>query len=146
MELIDRGYQVVVSSRPFYSQLNVHGVFVFSSGEKAVDVRIPLFVDLSHLHSYHLNTKGNTTVKKILCVLEHSCPDIIYSPMIYSLVSLFLHYMDTSQCFNCIYALLRKKESSFLMTTKVSFEASKLVIRDLAKKYAVSTIFVTIAK
>lgn len=95
-------------------------------------------MDPAHLFSYHLTQDGTAAAKKILCVLEHSCPDIIHSPMLFSLLSLFLHYMDVSQCYNCVYGLLRTKECAFLMTTKVSYEASKLVIRDLAKKYAVS--------
>lgn len=103
------------------------------------DVRIPSFVDGSHTYSYFLNDNGIIAAKKILCVLELSNPDIIHSPMLFSLISLFLHYMDVSKCYNCVYALLRAKECSFLTTTKVSYEASKLVIRDLAKKYAVST-------
>lgn len=108
------------------------------------EIRIPLFVDMEHLNSYHLNQDGIRAARQILCVLEHSCPDIIYSPLLFSVLSLFLHYMDTSRCYNCLYALLRNKNGGYLPTTKVSFEASKRVIRDLAKKYAVSKIFTII--
>ncbi|XP_060604259.1 GTPase-activating protein skywalker-like isoform X2 [Ruditapes philippinarum] len=110
---------------------------LFSPGD-ASDIRVPAFVDVDHLNYYHLSQDGIHSAKQILCVLEHSCPDIIYSPILFSVLSLFLHYMDVSQCYNCLYSLLRNKESGFLPTTKVSVEASKLVIRDLAKKYAKS--------
>lgn len=93
---------------------------------------------MQHLSSYHLSTVGIYTAKQILCVLGHSCPDIIYSPVLFSMLSIFLHYMDRSQCYNCLYSLLRHKDGTFIPTTKVSYEASKLVMRDLAKKYAVS--------
>ncbi|XP_053404919.1 GTPase-activating protein skywalker-like [Mercenaria mercenaria] len=110
---------------------------LFSSGDPS-DLRIPSFVDMEHLNYYHLRQEGIQSAKQILCVLEHSCPDIIHSPLLFSILCLFLHYMDTSQCYNCLYSLLRHKDSGFLPTTKVSYEASKLVIRDLAKKYAKS--------
>lgn len=105
-------------------------------GDTNENVRLPGFVDMDHLYSYHLTPEGIRHAKRILCVLEHSCPDIVFSPLLFSMVSLLHHYMDTSQCYNCIYALLRHKDGTFLSTTKVSFEASKLVIIDLAKKYA----------
>ena len=89
------------------------------------------------MYTYHLNTAGVTCAKKILCVLEHCNPDIVYSPLLYSLVSVFLHYMDVNDCYNCVYSLLRS--NGFITQTKVSYEASKLVIKDLAKKYAVSS-------
>ncbi|KAL4220410.1 hypothetical protein ACF0H5_020813 [Mactra antiquata] len=108
------------------------------SPDDYTEIGIPSFVDMDHLNSYHLSVDGIYISKQILCVLGHSNPDIIYSPVLYSILSLFLHYMDTSQCFNCLYSLLRCKDSSFLPTTKVSYEASKLVMRDLAKKYAKS--------
>jgi hypothetical protein len=110
----------------------------------ASDIRVPAFVDLDHLNYYHLSQDGIHSAKQILCVLEHSCPDIIYSPILFSVLSLFLHYMGVSQCYNCLYSLLRHKESGFLPTTKVSVEASKLVIRDLAKKYAVCILIIAI--
>lgn len=111
---------------------------IFSKGDDTADppVRLPRFVDMDHISSYHLTQEGIVHAKRVLCVLEHSCPDIVCSPLLFSMVSLFLHYMDTSQCYNCIYALLRHKDGAFISTTKVSFEASKLVIRDLAKKYS----------
>lgn len=48
--------------------------------------------------------------------------------------------MGPSDAFNCIYALLRSKDAN-IMQTKVAVESSKLVLRDLTKKYAVMHIF-----
>ncbi|XP_052214993.1 GTPase-activating protein skywalker-like isoform X2 [Dreissena polymorpha] len=106
--------------------------------EDQPDIRIPAFVDPKHVYSFHLNKGGIRTAHKILCVVEHMCPDIINSPLLYSITCLFLHFMGASQCYSCVYAMLRDRDSKYLPTTKVSFEASKLVIRDLAKKYAKS--------
>ena len=90
------------------------------------------------MNSYFLNDEGVLNVKKVLSVLEHSSPDIVYSPLLYSYVALFLHFMDAPDCYNCIDSLLHESVAGYIAQTKVSFEASKLVIRDLAKKYAVS--------
>jgi len=70
-------------------------------------------------------------------VIYHTNPDVIYSPTLFATISIFLHYMSPSDVYNCAYELLRAKEN-FIMQTKVSVEASKLVLRDLAKKFAVS--------
>ena len=101
-------------------------------------IGFPSFVDPSHVNSFHLSPKGERVARQIMCVIEHSCPDIISAPLLFPLTCLLLHFMDAPQSYSCVYALLRHSNAEFLPTTKVSFEASKLVIRDLAKKYAVS--------
>ncbi|XP_060065483.1 uncharacterized protein LOC132545832 [Ylistrum balloti] len=101
------------------------------------EVTLPSFVDFDNLPSYHLNTSGIESVHKILAVMHHTNPDITYCPILFGLVSVFLHYMTPSDAYNCAYGLLRSKET-FIMQTKVSFEATKMVIKDLAKKYTKS--------
>ncbi|WAR28277.1 SKY-like protein [Mya arenaria] len=109
---------------------------LFPNSDNTEELRLPSFVDPTHLYSFHLNLEGIKTVGKILYVVEHACPDIIYSPLLYPIVCLFLHFMDAPQCYGCVYALIRQSDSMFLPTTRTCYEASKLVIRDLAKKYA----------
>lgn len=100
------------------------------------NLALPSFVDFNNLTSYHLSEQGTKTVAKILAVIQNTNPEILYCPTIYAKLSIFLHYMGPSDAFNCIYALLRSKEAN-IMQTKVAVEASKLVLRDLTKKYAV---------
>ncbi|XP_069104836.1 GTPase-activating protein skywalker-like [Argopecten irradians] len=102
------------------------------------EVTLPSFVDFDNQPTYHLNTSGIQSVHKILAVMHHTNPDITYCPILFGLVSVFLHYMTPSEAYNCAYGLLRSKET-FIMQTKVSFEATKLVVRDLTKKYAKSS-------
>lgn len=101
------------------------------------DLALPPFVDFNNLTSYHLSEQGTKTVAKILAVIQNTNPEILYCPTLYAKLSIFLHYMGPSDAFNCIYALLRSKDAN-IMQTKVAVESSKLVLRDLTKKYAKS--------
>ncbi|ESP00285.1 hypothetical protein LOTGIDRAFT_141064 [Lottia gigantea] len=102
------------------------------------DIALPGFIDHAHLTPYYLTNDGIREVAKILAVLNHMNPDITYCPPVFSLACLFLHYMNSNECFNCLYGLLRCKDMTYLMQTKVAWNASKLVFRDLAKKHAKS--------
>lgn len=110
-------------------------ISIFSG--KIKDVHLPSFVDFDNLLSYHLCEEGVQQLHKILAILQHTNPDITHSPLLYPLLSLFLHYMEASDAYNCVYGLLTAKET-FIVQTKVAHEASKRVLRDLTKKFAVS--------
>ena len=102
------------------------------------DIPLPMFVDYSHIECFNLSTEGLDYAKKVTCVIEHTNPDITYCPLLLPLVSLFLHYMDPPTAYNCAYSLLREKEDTYIPQSNVLSEASKFVIKDLTKKYAVS--------
>ena len=108
------------------------------SGSIEGGIVLPSFVDFTHLECFNLSTDGLVHAKKITSVIEHTNPDITYCPLLFPLVSVLLHYTDPSTTYNCIYSLLRRKEDEYISQAKVSYEAAKFVIRDLAKKYAVS--------
>ncbi|KAK3094923.1 hypothetical protein FSP39_007929 [Pinctada imbricata] len=101
------------------------------------DLELPAFVDFDNLTSYHLTENGVNTVGRILSIIHHTNPDIIYCPVLFPLIALFLHYMEPSDVYNCAYELLRAKQP-FIMQTKVAVEASKAVLKDLTKKFAKS--------
>ncbi|RUS90996.1 hypothetical protein EGW08_001213 [Elysia chlorotica] len=96
---------------------------------------LPPFVDSEHLHSYHLNQHGIHTAKEVITVIANLSPDIIYCPLLYPLVCLFLHYMTPEACFDCVQALLAADRTLYLAQAKKNNEATALVLRDLAKKY-----------
>jgi len=54
---------------------------------------LPTFVESKHRHLHHLDSTGKNITDRIVCVLGFACPDITYSPAIYSLTSLLLHFM-----------------------------------------------------
>ena len=62
---------------------------------------LPEFVDTSHRLHYHLSKRGRTVTDRVVSVLGYACPDITYSPAIYPLAALFLHYMP-GECTKCI--------------------------------------------
>ncbi|CAH1781490.1 unnamed protein product [Owenia fusiformis] len=110
---------------------------IFGDGTKYhSDVPLPTFVDPSHMQHYHLSNHGIHIVKKIVCVLGHTNPDVTFSPVLFAIASVFLHYMSEADCFNCVYWLVRSREGSYLTQTKIGYDASKHVLRDLMKKYA----------
>ncbi|XP_067669794.1 GTPase-activating protein skywalker-like isoform X1 [Haliotis asinina] len=102
------------------------------------DIPLPGFVDQVNLTSYHLSHEGLHLITKIIAIINHTNPDVSYSPAAFSVASLFLHYMGPSDVYNCLYALLTSKDTRYLTQTSISLEASKLVLRDLTKKYAKS--------
>lgn len=94
------------------------------------------------LTEYYLKAEGKNTAHKIVSVIGQLSPHITYSPGLLPLVDLFLHYMDAADCFSCVLTLLQSNNPAYLMQSRVAFEASKHVLRDLTKKYAVSAVLV----
>lgn len=54
---------------------------------------LPQFVEPSHCHSYHLSREGHVVAQRVVSVLGYSCPDVTFSPAVFPLTALFLHYM-----------------------------------------------------
>ncbi|XP_050388396.1 GTPase-activating protein skywalker isoform X2 [Patella vulgata] len=106
--------------------------------ENIKDVALPGFIDQNNLTPYFLTNDGVHQAAKILAVIINMNPDITYCPPVFSLSCLFLHYMNSNECFNCLYGLLRSKDINYLMQTRVAWDASKYVMKDLTKKYAKS--------
>ncbi|XP_041357271.1 GTPase-activating protein skywalker-like isoform X2 [Gigantopelta aegis] len=111
---------------------------LFSQCDMSENIPLPGFLDQTHLTPYYLSDRGVHLIGRIIAVINHTNPDITYSPATFAISSLFLHYMGPSETFNCLYALLHSKELMYISQTKVSLEASKYVLRDLTKKFAKS--------
>ncbi|BFZ06563.1 hypothetical protein BsWGS_09602 [Bradybaena similaris] len=97
---------------------------------------LPSFVEPEIIHAYFLTAQGLEHVRNILCLLNQLHPDITYCPMLHPMCCLFLHYMSPQACFNCLQALLRNTRSCYFTQTYIKTQASKYVLRGLAKKYA----------
>ena len=98
---------------------------------------LPSFVDPASMFRYHLNEHGVHVAKRIVCVIGNTNPDITFGPHIFAMTCLYLHYLEEEECYNCMYSLLRSSDG-YLAQTKLAHEASKFVLKDLSKKYAVS--------
>ena len=109
-----------------------------SAGQGAIDdVLLPSFVSASSMISHYLSPAGIDAAKRVVIVIGHVSPDITFGPTIFSLVALFLHYMSEQDCFECIYNILHS-EYKYVPQTRIAYEATKYILKDLAKKYVVS--------
>jgi len=54
---------------------------------------LPPFVDSTHCLSYNLTRKGRNVADRVMSVLGYACPDITYSPSLYPLTALLLHFV-----------------------------------------------------
>lgn len=56
-------------------------------------ISLPPFVEPSHCQLYYLTHRGRSVADRVVSVLGYACPDIVYSPTIYPICALLLHYM-----------------------------------------------------
>lgn len=110
----------------------------FLVGKHSAKVSLPTFVNPTAMYHYHLNDHGVHMAKRMVCVIGSTNPDITFAPAVFPTICLFLHYMTEENAYNTIYSLLRSN-NGYLVQTKLHHEASKFVLKELAKKYAVST-------
>lgn len=61
-------------------------------------IMLPPFVESSHCLSHHLTRKGRGIADRVVSVLGYACPDITYSPSLYPICSLLLHFMSGKYC------------------------------------------------
>lgn len=64
---------------------------------------LPPFVDSTHCLSYNLTIKGRNVADRIVSVLGYACPDITYSPSLYPLTALLLHFVPGELKLNSYY-------------------------------------------
>jgi len=57
-------------------------------------IMLPAFVDATHCLPYHLTSTGRAVADRIVNVLGYDCPDITYSPVLYPITSILLHFMS----------------------------------------------------
>lgn len=57
-------------------------------------IMLPPFVDSTHCLPYHLTKKGRAVADRVVSVLGYACPDITYSPSLYPITAVLLHFMS----------------------------------------------------
>lgn len=57
-------------------------------------IMLPAFVDSAHCLPYHLTRTGRAVADRIVNVLGYDGPDITYSPVLYPITSILLHFMS----------------------------------------------------
>jgi len=56
-------------------------------------ILLPQFVESRHCIAYHLTRKGRNVADRVVCVLGYAHPEITFSPAIYPVTAILLHYM-----------------------------------------------------
>ncbi|XP_068903168.1 GTPase-activating protein skywalker isoform X1 [Tenebrio molitor] len=98
-------------------------------------ISLPPFVEPSHCQLYYLTHKGRSVADRVVSVLGYSCPDIVYSPTIYPICALLLHYMTEEQCYHCMASLVASKEKTFITQTKLLYEVTWKTVMQICKKH-----------
>ncbi|KMY91248.1 TBC1 domain family member 24 isoform X6 [Drosophila erecta] len=120
----------------FYWEM-VHQVFGTTElSEKPI--MLPAFVDATHCLPYHLTSTGRAVADRIVNVLGYDCPDITYSPVLYPITSILLHFMSEEEAYICLAGLVGSKEKVFINQTKLQHEVTWKTVMQIAKKHTKS--------
>ncbi|XP_075153311.1 GTPase-activating protein skywalker isoform X6 [Haematobia irritans] len=117
----------------FYWEM-VHQVFGTTElSEKPI--MLPSFVDATHCLPYHLTRTGRAVADRIVNVLGYDCPEITYSPVLYPVVAILLHFMSEEEAYHCVAVLVGSKEKVFINQTKLLHEVTWKTVMQIAKKH-----------
>ncbi|XP_077296921.1 GTPase-activating protein skywalker isoform X4 [Arctopsyche grandis] len=101
-------------------------------------IMLPPFVESTHCLGYHLTRKGRAVADRVVSVLGYACPDITYSPSLYPVTAILLHFMPEEECYHCMASLVAAKEKMFITQTKLLYEVTWKTVMQIAKKHAKS--------
>ena len=73
-------------------------------------------------------------MSRVLNVLATEHPDITFAPLLAPLASLFLHYMEESECYACILSVVESNNK--ITQTDIHWATTNHVFRRFAQKYA----------
>jgi len=121
----DRGYRETVQE-------------IFGNGDVEIQInQLPSFVDCSNMVQHYLTDGGVKAVYQILSVIAHERPDITYSPLLFTLTAILLHYVDEAACYTCVSSLVISKHG-YIAQTMISHKAQSLTLSELSSKYVKS--------
>lgn len=98
-------------------------------------VSLPPFVEPSHCNSYYMTRRGRNVTDRVVSVLGFACPDIVFSPTIYPICALLLHYVSEEDCYQCMASLVSSKEKTFVTQTKLLYEVTWKTVMQICKKH-----------
>jgi len=102
--------------------------------------QLPSFVDCSNMVRHYLTDEGVMAVSRVLCVIAHERPDITYSPLLFTLTAVLLHYLDEAACYTCVSSLVTSRHR-YIAQTMISHQAQTFCLSELALKHVVCTLF-----
>lgn len=101
-------------------------------------ISLPPFIEPSRCKSYYLTRKGRSVADRVVSVLGYSCPDIVYSPCIYPICAILLHFMTEEDCYHSMTSLVSCKEKTFIAQTKLLHEVTWKTVMQICKKHVKS--------
>jgi len=87
---------------------------------------------------HYLTDAGVKAVRRVLSVIAHERPDITYSPLLFTLTAILLHYLDETACYTCVSSLVTSRHR-YIAQTVISHQAQTLAVGELAVKHVVRT-------
>lgn len=107
------------------------------AGEGEIEAnQLPSFVDCSNMVQHYLSDEGMKAACRVLSVVAYERPDITYSPLLFTLTAILLHYLDEAACYTCVSSLVTSRRRYFAQTM-ISYQAQILTLSDLALKHVV---------
>ncbi|KAG5674568.1 hypothetical protein PVAND_004522 [Polypedilum vanderplanki] len=103
-------------------------------------IMLPPFVDSTHCLPYHLTKKGRAVADRVVSVLGFASPEISYSPTLYPITAILLHFMSEEECYHCVTSLVAAKDKVFITQTKMLYECTWKTVMQIAKKYAKNSV------
>lgn len=103
--------------------------------------KLPGFVDLSCCRYFYLNSVGQKLVERMLWSIAHEHPEITFSPLLYPIASLFLHYMDPVDALTCLLILIEGNKINghpMIPTSKSQMSKDAFVLTKLTNKFGLS--------
>ena len=99
----------------------------------------PSFVDSSNMVQHYLTDTGVKATCRVLNVIAHERPDITYSPLLFTVTAILLHYLDEAACYTCVSSLVTSKHR-YIAQTMISHQAQTFTVGELASKHVVCTV------
>lgn len=105
--------------------------------EQHIGNKLPVWCDTRYCRFFQLNKAGQELVPRVLWELANERPEITWSPLIYPLAALFLHYYDLDVTLKLLLALIESKNVRFVGVSKVCVARDAFVLVKLTNKFGI---------
>ncbi|RWS27001.1 TBC1 domain family member 24-like protein [Leptotrombidium deliense] len=107
--------------------------------------KLPCFADPSYCRFYNLNAAGQQNAEKVIWAIARDHPEITFSPLLYPLAALFLHFTDIKNTYTSLNHLLDAPSSgchesngqSLLPQTKTQLARDAYVLIKLTNQFGI---------
>jgi len=123
--------------REFFIEYVLQCIYINIAGDGETQAnQWPSFVDYSNMVQHYLTDAGVKATCRVLNVIAHERPDITYSPLLFTLTAILLHYVDEAACYTCVSSLVTSRHR-YIAQTMISHQAQTFTVSELASKHVV---------